>query len=337
LKSMKSHQIHDSANISFDTGGNIDLNSQIETVASVSSSAASIYPRIDLGNGSLTLTGNGNYQLGFATATQRAVITGSSTAALKKQGSGTMILVGDQGGGSIVQDLTLYIQSGILDLQGWWKSPVRAEGGLLKGTAQAANVIAAGGDIAFDKFTATGFTNTGSGGNLIFALNGAVPGTGFPRVTVTGGFNLTGIQLQGSLDFLPRTDASFTLIDNNGPGPITGTFAGLPEGSLITIGGQPFRISYQGGPEGKDVVLYFVGKGYGLPEIVSVTKLPSSAVQIQVKGMPGEKVTLFNNTDGLTGNWSAMATYTIDASGNATHIRWNTNIPSEFYRLSYTK
>lgn len=44
------------------------------------------------------------------------------------------------------------------------------------------------------------------------------------------------------------------LIVNDGVDPVQGTFAGLPEGSLITSNGRRFAISYRGG-DGNDVVL----------------------------------------------------------------------------------
>ena len=53
---------------------------------------------------------------------------------------------------------------------------------------------------------------------------------------------------------LPR----YTIIDNTSANPVVGTFAGLPEGSVLTIGVNRYWINYQGnGPSGggNDVVL----------------------------------------------------------------------------------
>lgn len=47
---------------------------------------------------------------------------------------------------------------------------------------------------------------------------------------------------------------SFTIIDNNGTLPVTGTFKNLPELSLIKVGNYNLRITYKGGT-GNDVVL----------------------------------------------------------------------------------
>jgi hypothetical protein len=45
-----------------------------------------------------------------------------------------------------------------------------------------------------------------------------------------------------------------TLIRNEGPNPVSGTFRGLPEGTTI-VQGMAYRISYHGGSSGRDVTL----------------------------------------------------------------------------------
>ncbi|MFN9721118.1 MAG: LamG-like jellyroll fold domain-containing protein, partial [Planctomycetota bacterium] len=49
-------------------------------------------------------------------------------------------------------------------------------------------------------------------------------------------------------------DTEFVLIDNDGTDTISGTFTGLPEGSLIVVGTYVFQLSYLGG-DGNDVAL----------------------------------------------------------------------------------
>jgi hypothetical protein len=46
----------------------------------------------------------------------------------------------------------------------------------------------------------------------------------------------------------------FPIIDNLSNMPVSGTFRGLPEGSVISVGDDQFQITYQGG-DGNDVVL----------------------------------------------------------------------------------
>lgn len=65
------------------------------------------------------------------------------------------------------------------------------------------------------------------------------------------------VTLDGVLDLsaAPSLSAgSYLLINKTSPGAISGTFTGLPEGSVFTKDGHTFRISYAGG-DGNDLVL----------------------------------------------------------------------------------
>ena len=85
----------------------------------------------------------------------------------------------------------------------------------------------------------------------------------YDQIVVDLGVSLDG----GSLDLtclegcVIKKGDTFTIIDNKGTNPVTGTTAGaggtfkdLPEGAEITVGGVTFKISYVGG-DGNDVVL----------------------------------------------------------------------------------
>ena len=77
------------------------------------------------------------------------------------------------------------------------------------------------------------------------------------RMTVRGNVVLGNVRLQFSVDQLtPLPAEEIRIIDNLGDDPVTGTFAGLPEGAVV---GEPselrkFTVSYKGGT-GNDVVL----------------------------------------------------------------------------------
>lgn len=94
----------------------------------------------------------------------------------------------------------------------------------------------------------------GAGTTFGVALNGAAPGTGYDQLNVSGGINLNGATLTGTLGFTPNLGETFVVISNNGPNPVAGTFAGLPEGAAATLGGHRFFVSYHGG-KGNDVAL----------------------------------------------------------------------------------
>jgi hypothetical protein len=49
----------------------------------------------------------------------------------------------------------------------------------------------------------------------------------------------------------------FTVINNNGTGPIAGSFNNLPDGSTITVGSNTYQADYEGG-DGNDLTLTIV-------------------------------------------------------------------------------
>jgi hypothetical protein len=72
-------------------------------------------------------------------------------------------------------------------------------------------------------------------------------------VTINGAsLNLVG-QTQGSL----KKGLRLTLISNTSANPISGTFSNLPDGGTVTINGNNFRASYEGG-DGNDLTLTVV-------------------------------------------------------------------------------
>jgi autotransporter-associated beta strand protein len=90
------------------------------------------------------------------------------------------------------------------------------------------------------------------------AVHGGV-GVSGDRVDVRGA-----VLLGGQLRLLPAPGlvvprgVRVTIISNDGTDAVTGTFAGLPEGAVVsTVGGVPLRVTYRGG-DGNDVELYTV-------------------------------------------------------------------------------
>jgi hypothetical protein len=60
-------------------------------------------------------------------------------------------------------------------------------------------------------------------------------------------------QTQGRL----TTGLTLTLISNTSANPISGTFSNLPDGGIVTINGNNFQASYEGG-DGNDLTLTVV-------------------------------------------------------------------------------
>src|SRR6185437_7999626 len=99
----------------------------------------------------------------------------------------------------------------------------------------------------------TGNLTLGSGDTLSLELDGTNPATDFDNLAVSGSTSLGGATLALNLGFAPAASDSFTIV-GNGVVPVSGTFAGLPEGTVTTLGTTQLAISYVGG-DGNDVVL----------------------------------------------------------------------------------
>jgi autotransporter-associated beta strand protein len=177
---------------------------------------------------------------------------------ITKTGAGTLVLSGAVGlGGTItVGDGTLLINGTIEN--GVAATDVTTSGdGVIGGTGtiQGSTVITSGGSLLPGDANTVGTLNTGnvtlnSGSFLGVKLTGFVVGD---SLNVTGTVNLGGATLF-AIDSLAAL-GQFVIINNDGTDPITGTFAGLPEGAtFVGDNGKPFLITYRGGT-GNDVVL----------------------------------------------------------------------------------
>ena len=150
------------------------------------------------------------------------------------QSSGTVIGEGTVNAGTASSGYQLRVQSG---------------GGIDPGTTSGPGVLATG---------AVFFESTNS--NFDVQLNGVTAGAEYDQLQVTGSVQLDG-NLNISLGYTPAIGHSFTILENDGTDAIAGSFNGLGEGSLFAIGGDYFRISYQGGSDNNDVVLTVVEVG----------------------------------------------------------------------------
>jgi autotransporter-associated beta strand protein len=74
-------------------------------------------------------------------------------------------------------------------------------------------------------------------------------------VTIAGGATLT---VDGKIGGRLREGTTFTVISNTAATPSAGTFANLPDGSIITIHGNNLQASYEGGGDGNDLKLTVV-------------------------------------------------------------------------------
>jgi len=100
--------------------------------------------------------------------------------------------------------------------------------------------------------------------SLVMTVAGTTPGTFSQlRVPNPGTVTLSNMQLSisgGAVDTAVPVGSVLTIIDNQGSGPINGTFSGIPEGGSVLSAGthQLFIVSYVGGT-GNDVTLTALG------------------------------------------------------------------------------
>jgi len=103
--------------------------------------------------------------------------------------------------------------------------------------------------------------NTTFSANAAFSPNvdGTSAGTDHDQLKVNGTINLGGaaLNVSGTIGTV-SAGTQIVLIDNDGTDAVTGTFAGLPGGSMVTVNGHAFELHYDGGT-GNDVVLTTVG------------------------------------------------------------------------------
>lgn len=141
------------------------------------------------------------------------------------------------------------------------------------GTLSAANgvSIASGGTLS-GSGTVSGDLSAASGGTISPVTGGTLTADNvsltsgatlnlnltslfqYSKIVANGTVNLSGATLTGTTGPNISPGNTFTIIKNNGPNPISGTFNGLPEGATVTLGNGLFTISYVGGT-GHDVVL----------------------------------------------------------------------------------
>ncbi|MEO7324350.1 MAG: Ig-like domain repeat protein [Dokdonella sp.] len=175
--------------------------------------------------------------------------------------------------------------------------------------------------------------NLSLSGQGCFALNGAAAGTGYSQLNVAGSVTLgatSSLNVSLSPSFIPAQGQSFVLINNDGADAVSGTFNGLPEGSLVTLNTvYQFTLSYVGG-SGNDVVLTSLN-GLPLPSVTLISSVnPSTPGQnvmftATVSGsgpVPTGTVTFFDGFSTLASaplNGSGVATYSTTALSVGTH------------------
>ena len=157
------------------------------------------------------------------------------------------------------------VSAGTLQVNGSMPSSIQVgSGAILSGSGFIETVTTTGGTVAPGLFgpsiLAVNALQLDPTGRYNAKLWGNVSGSGYDQTVTWSSVNLNGASLNLWLGdgYVPGRGDSLVLIKNNGGNPVSGTFAGLPEGTTISLGaGKSFHITYQGGG-GNDVVLNWV-------------------------------------------------------------------------------
>jgi autotransporter-associated beta strand protein len=211
-------------------------------------------------SGPVTLTGSRTLTV---TDTAGATIAGAigqspSGLGLTKAGAGTLVLSASNtyAGATTVSGGTLLVNGSITS------SVTVANGATLGGSGSTGAVTVLSGGVLLPGrsgqpgILSIGGVNWNGGANFNVALNGSTPGAGgYAQLDVSGTVSLNNSNLNVSVGYAAALGASFTIIKNNGPNAISGTFNNLAEGAKFVVGSMTFRITYKGGTSGKDVVI----------------------------------------------------------------------------------
>lgn len=216
-------QVTINSDLAVNTGGvNINLTNLVTNGYSVSRPTGAF--------GNLTINGTAVPAAAYYTTT----FSGSSPGSSELVGNHTIATLNGTRG-----DITVYYD------------------GTLKGTGTVGVLtVMSGGNLATGQ--SPGCITSGNfvmSGTLEQEIAGATACSGYDQVQVTGSVTLSGALTVSLLNgFVPSKNQVYTIITNDGADAVSGTFANLAEGAIVTIGGTQFRVSYVGG-DGNDVTL----------------------------------------------------------------------------------
>ena len=207
-------------------------------------------------NDDVSLAANTTLDAGTGSIVLAGVVSGAYALTPVTSGSGTTTLLGAN------TNATTNVVSGVVILAN--SSPqttaFAVSGGTLRGTGSIGNLTGTGtGTVSPGTSPGTIGTSSlslASGNTLAIGIAGTTAGTGYDQLVVADGgtVSLGNTTLGLTASFAPTADTVLTIIDNQGSQPVSGTFAGLAEGAIVTVDTQDYRISYVGGT-GNDVTL----------------------------------------------------------------------------------
>ena len=325
---LTANQIDDFANVRISVGGLLDLGTAWDFFDTLQGTGT-----VNFGNGGFLGVGVNGGSSQFDGPMTGVGYAGGWT--LAKYGGGTFTVTGN----NTFSAGKTEVMAGKLVVNGTQpqSTVVVDAGATLAGTGIVGNIL---GDGTIAPGNSPGILTSSnvtlsSSAALNVDLSGPVPGSGYDQLNVNGTVALGNANLRLNMLFVGSTNSVFTFIANDGTDAVTGTFAGLPEGSTVTASnGAKFLITYQGGT-GNDVVLKQISLPTE-PRFTSVAKQGDGGIQLTGTGMTNLPYTVWASTNLLTANWLNLGTTTANGVGvlQFTDLA-ATNYPMRFYRLSW--
>jgi len=321
VRLLQGEQIANSAPVTINDSGLLDLNNLSDFIGSLAGTAGS---SVALGSGLLTPGGNN------ASTTFAGLISG--TGGLQKIGAGRLTLSGNNTytGQTVVNGGTLLVNG---NQPG---SPIFLNTSTTLGGTGTVGIIQASVSACTISPGASPGILTSSGvamhASTIYTveLNGTNAGSGYDQLNVAGTVDLGNAALSVSLGFTPVLSNSFTIIKNDLVDGITGIFSGKPEGTVFAIGAEQFLISYAGG-DGNDVVLTQVSNNSTNRPSLTIESIGPKSVRLLWPAIPAD-FSLQTNSTVVGGAWNFELTVPVVIGTN----KIVTNIisdPQKFYRL----
>ena len=159
-------------------------------------------------------------------------------------------------------------------------------------------------------------------------LDGLTPGVvnGYDQMQVSTSVNLGGATLKMRTGVPLVLGSTYTIIQNNSAGTVTGTFAGLPNNTTFAAGNGRLRINYDGGT-GNDVVLTVTEASAVAP--LRLTSCTNAAGQIWLQWEGGWPLFSVERCTNLAlGGWQ-----TVMAPAAVSNWSHSMNTPASFYRV----
>lgn len=174
---------------------------------------------------------------------------GGGAASLVKSGSGVLRLHGNHGftGPTVLNAGTLVINGSFLSPVTVAAGAVLAGNGLARDLTLHPGAILSPGDFGPGSLSAL---NVSLGGTLAIEVP---DGSQADRLAVVGSVSLSGPLTVAAPAILPP-GTTYVILSKASTGPVSGQFAGRPEGAAFLSGGQLWLITYVGG-DGNDVAL----------------------------------------------------------------------------------